>query len=112
MRTATGFHSTSGERCKTVRPFMEDKRAPLASPEPPQHFPSDTVVVVLGVMYPTVFPWHVEAGAHPEQVPLPPGLDSGRQSADVVFYDPLSSSRAGDEVHQAPKYPRNSKGDG
>jgi len=89
----------------------EDTRGPLASPGAQQHFQSDGVVVVLGVMYPTVLPRPDEADTHPDQIPLPPGVDSGRQSVDVVFYDPLSSSRTGDKVRQAPRYPRNSKGD-
>jgi hypothetical protein len=111
------FHSTSGERCKAVRPLIgrqqcadEDAGTSLASPGPPQHFQSDSVVVVLGVMYPTVLPRPVEADTHPDQVPLPPRLDSRRRSTDLVFYDPLSSKRTGDEVRQTPKYPGNSKG--
>ena len=62
-------------------------------------------------MYPTVLPRPVEADTHPDQVSLPPGLDSRWRSTDLIFYDPLSSRRTGDEVRQTPKYPRNSKGE-
>lgn len=34
----------------------QDKRCPLPSPGQPQHFPSESAVVVLGVMYPSVLP--------------------------------------------------------
>lgn len=101
-----------------MRPFIgrqqcadEDLGTSLASPgPPPQHFQSYSVVVVLGVIYPTVLPRLVEAATHPDQVPLPPGLDSRRRSTHLVFYDPLSSRRTGEEVRQTPKYPSNSKG--
>ena len=73
---------------------------------------SESVVVVLGVLYPNVIPQPVAAGTHLDLVLLPPGLTAGRQSMDVVFYDPLSSSWNGDEVPLAAKYRRKSKGDG
>lgn len=98
---------TKGRQCAD-----EDKRSPLPSIGSPQHFQPESVVVVLGVMYPSVFPQLVESNTHPDLVPLPPGLIAGRQSMDVVFYDPLSSSRNGDEVPRAARYRRNFKGDG
>jgi hypothetical protein len=67
------------------------------------------VVVVLGVTYPRVLPQLVEADTHLDLVPLPPGLVLGRKSVDVIFYDPLSSSRNGEEVPQVPKYRRNAR---
>jgi hypothetical protein len=114
------FPSGSGERSETVKPLPEgclsadeNKPCPLPSSGPPRHFQSESVVVVLGVMYPSVvLPQLVEANTHLDLVPLPPGLSTRRQSVDVIFYDPLSSSRNGDEVPQAAKYRRNSKGDG
>jgi hypothetical protein len=63
-------------------------------------------------MYPSVLPQLVEANTQLDLVPLPPGLVTDRQSMDVLFYDPLSASRNGDEAVQAVKYQRNSKGDG
>jgi hypothetical protein len=69
-------------------------------------------VVVLGVLYPSVLPQLVAASTHLDLVLLPPGLTPDRQSMDVVFYDPLSSSWNGDEVSVAAKYRRKSKGDG
>lgn len=89
-----------------------DKRSPLPGPEPAQHCQPESVVVVLGVMYPSVLPKPVEASTHLDLVLPPPGLTTGRQSVDVVFYDPLSSSWNGDEVPLVPKYRRNSRGDG
>jgi hypothetical protein len=79
---------------------------------PVQPFPSESVMVVLGVLYPSVLPQHVAASTHLDLVLLPPALTVGRQSMDVVFYDPLSSSWNGDEVPLAAKYRRKSKGDG
>ncbi len=117
-RRATSFHPASRER-STVKPPIkgrqcadEDKRSPLPSIGSTQHFQSESVVVVLGVMYPSVFPHLVESNTHPDRVPLPPGLTVGRQSVDVVFYDPLSSIRNGEEVPRAARYGWNSKGDG
>lgn len=89
-----------------------DKRSPLPRPGPAQHFQPESVVVVLGVMYPSVLPPLVAASTHLDLVLLPPGLTTGRQSMDVVFYDPLSPSRNGDEVPLVPKYRRKPKGDG
>jgi hypothetical protein len=101
-----------------VKPFTErrqcadeDERSPLPSPESQAHFQSESVVVVVGVMYPSVLPQLVEAN-HLDLVPLPPGLVTGRKSVDVVFFDPLSSSRNGDEVPQPANDRRNSKGGG
>ena len=86
---------------------------PLRNLGSPQQIQSDSVVVVLGVMYPSVLPQLVEANTHLGLVPLPPGFVGGRQSVDSnVFYDPLSSSRNGDEVPRTATYRRNSKGDG
>lgn len=90
----------------------EDKRSPLPSPESQPHFQSESVVVVLGVIYPSVVPQLVKTNAHLDLVPVPPGSVTGRKSVDVVFYDPLSSSRNGDEVPQPANYRRKSKGDG
>jgi hypothetical protein len=92
----------------------ENTRSPLWSSGPPRHLQSECVVVVLGVMYPSVVPPQlVEANTHLDLVPLPPpGLSTRRQGPDVIFYDPLASSRDGDEVPIAAKYRRNSKGDG
>lgn len=90
----------------------EDKRSPLPNPGSPQHFQSESVVVVLGVMYPSALPQLVKANTHLDLIPLPPDSVTGRQSVDVVFYDPLSSSKNGEEVPQTAKYERSSKGDG
>src|SRR3954470_24987514 len=97
MKRATSFPSASGYRSETVKPPTErhqradeDKRFPLPSPESQRHFPSASAVVVLGVMYPSVLPQLVEAGTQLDLVPLPRGSVTGRKSADVVFYDPLS----------------------
>jgi hypothetical protein len=90
----------------------EDKRFPRPCLGPPQHFPSEIVVVVLGVMYPSVLPQPVDATTHLD-LPLPSlGLDTPRQSADVVFHDPLSSQRNGDEASPALKYGKKHKGTG
>lgn len=90
----------------------EDKRSPLPCPGPPQHFPPEIVVVVLGVMYPSVLPQSVDATTHLD-LPLPSlGLDTARQSADVIFHDPLSSQRNGDEASLALKYGKKDKGTG
>jgi hypothetical protein len=79
----------------------------------PQHFQSGSVVVVLGVMYPSVVSQLVEANTHLDLARLPPGLLTGRQSMDVVFYDPLSASRKRrGSFPWAGKYARNSKGVG
>ena len=84
---------------------------PLPTPGSPRHFQSESALVVLGVMYPSALPQLVEADAHLDRIGRPPGL-VGRQSVDVVFYDPLSSKRKGEEVPQAAKYGRNTKCDG
>lgn len=82
----------------------DDNRVPLPCLGPPQHLPSEIVVVILGVMYPSVLPHPGEAPTHLD-LPLPSlGLDAPRQSADVIFYDPLSSQRHFDEVSPALKY--------
>lgn len=89
-----------------------DKCFPRSSPGSARHFRSERVVVVLGVMYPSVLPKLVAASTHRDLVLLPPGLTTDRQSVDVVFYDPLASSWNGDEVPVVPKLRRKSKGDG
>jgi hypothetical protein len=113
------FSSASGEKSKRVKPPTErrrrageDKHSPLPSHESQRHFQSESIVVVLAVMYPIVLPQLVEADTQVDPVPLPPGLVTGRKSVDLVFYDPLSSSRNGDAVPQAAKYRRNSEGGG
>lgn len=80
------------------------KRAPLPKLGTTQHFQSEIVVVVLGVMYPTVLPQRVEADIHLDLVPLPPGLAKCQQGQDVVFHDPLSFSTNADAVPKAAKY--------
>lgn len=79
-----------------------DKR-PLPCTRAPQHLPSESVVVVLAVMYPSVLPRLVAASTHPDLALPSLGLDTGRQSGDVIFYDPLSSQRNGDEASLASK---------
>jgi uncharacterized membrane protein len=86
---------------------------PLTDPSPgsPQHFESGSVVVVLGVMYPSVVSQLVEANTNLDLARLPPGLLTGRQSMDVVFYDPLTASRKRrGSFSWAAKYAKNSKG--
>jgi hypothetical protein len=90
----------------------DDKRSPFPSPPSPQHFRPESVVIVLGVMYPSVLPQLVEANTHLDLVPQPPGLVAGRQSEDVVFYHPLSSSRNGYEIPHTARNRRNSEGEG
>lgn len=89
----------------------ENKRFSLSSPAPQRNQRGETVVVVLGVMYPSVVPQLVEANTHLDLVAVPPVVFTGKE-VNVVFYDPLSASRNGDGVCQAAKYPSNSKGDG
>lgn len=87
----------------------KDKHFPLPCLGPP-HFSSEIVVVVLGVMYPSVLPQPGVATTHLD-LPFPSlGSDTPRQSADVIFYDPLSSQRHGDEVSPAMKYGKKYKG--
>lgn len=90
----------------------DDKCFPRSSPGSARHFGSERVVVVLGVMYPSVLPKLVAASTHRDLVLLPPGLTTDRQSMDVVFYDPLATSWNGDEVPVVPNFRRKSKGDG
>jgi hypothetical protein len=71
--------------------------------EPAQPFQSESVVAVTQL---------VAASTDLDLVLLPPDLTNGRQSMDVVFYDPLSSIWNGDEVLPVAKYRRKSKGDG
>jgi hypothetical protein len=82
----------------------ENKRSPFPSPGRARNFQPESVVVVLGVMYPSVLPQLVDASTQLD-LPLPrPGFDTGRQSEDIFFYDPLSSKGNGDEAPLAPKY--------
>jgi hypothetical protein len=90
----------------------EYKHSARTNPGSPQHFQPGSVVVVLGVMYPSVLPQLVEANTCLDLVPLAHGLVTGRQSVDVVFYDPLSSCCNGKEVPRAPEHGRNIKSDG
>lgn len=69
-------------------------------------------MVVLGVMYPSVLPQLVEDGTHRDLALSRPGVGTGRQSVDVLFYDPLTSMGNGDEVPLAPKYRKKHKGAG
>ncbi|WP_159735990.1 hypothetical protein [Arthrobacter sp. 9V] len=55
-------------------------------------------VVVLGVMYPSVLPQFGEANNQLDLVPLPLGVGAGKQNQQVVFYDPLSPSKNGEEI--------------
>jgi hypothetical protein len=89
----------------------EDKRSPFPSPRSPQHFQPQSVVVVLGVMYPSLLPQPREASAERDPVSLLPGVVAGRQSVDVVFYDPLSSGGC-EELPQGAECRRNSTVDG
>ena len=90
----------------------EDKRSGVPSPRLPRYGRPELVVVVLGVMYPSILPQLVEADTLLDLIPIPPRLRGGRQREDVVFYDPLSSVGDGEDVPQAAKYGRNSKGEG
>jgi hypothetical protein len=111
------FNSANAKRSKTGRlPSIEgctnanqDKLYPVLSPQSSQNLQPETIVVVLGVMYPSLLPQLAKTNPQPEHVPLPPGLVVSRQSVEVVFYDPLSSSRSGDEPHPVAKYRRNFK---
>ena len=107
------------EREQTLEPLSERrqrndkyKHFPVANPGSPQHLQPESVVVVLGVMYPSFLPQFVGASTCLDLLSLTPSLVTGRQSADVVFYDPLSSSGNDKEVPLAPKHGRNFKGDG
>lgn len=75
----------------------EDQGSPSPSPKA-----RESVVVVLGVMYPGVLPQPADASTSPD-LALPPSLDGGRQSVQIIFYDPLSSERNGDDA-LVPKY--------
>ncbi|TLM80770.1 hypothetical protein [Pseudarthrobacter sp. NamE5] len=106
-------------RSKTVEPLTEirqsadeNRRSPFPSSRSPQDFQSESVVVVLGVMYPSVLPQLIEANTRLDLIPLPPGLVTGQQSVGVVFYDPLSPSRNGYELSQTAKYQKNPEGHG
>jgi hypothetical protein len=84
----------------------EDKRSSFPSSRLPQHIQSKSVVVVLGVLYPSVLPQRGRTDTCLTLVPPPLGV-AGMQSAGVVFYDPLSPSRNGDELPHIAKYWRN-----
>lgn len=89
----------------------EDKRPALPSPRSPQGFQSESVVVVLGVLYPSVLSQPGESNHHSDLVPLLPGLVTGRSCVGVVFYDPLSLTDNGCEIPSL-QHRRNSAGDG
>jgi len=83
------------------------KRSSFPSSRLPQHIQSKSVVVVvLGVLYPSVLPQRGQTDARHTLVPPPLGI-AGRQNAGVVFYDPLSPSRNGDQLPHIAKYWRN-----
>lgn len=84
----------------------EDKRSSFHSSRLPQHIQSKSVVVVLGVLYPSALPQRGQADTRLTLVPPPLGV-AGTQSAGVVFYDPLSPSRNGDGLPRIAKYWRN-----
>lgn len=99
---------------KTVKPLTESRhgddeyeRSPFPSSGSLQDFRSESIVVFVGVMYPSVLPQLGEANTRPDLVPLPPALATGQQSLTVVFYDPLSPSKNGYELSKAGKYQRN-----
>lgn len=79
----------------------QDKLTPSLVLDHHNNFPSEIVVVVLGVMYPSVLPRPVDATTHLDLLSL--GLDTARQSADVIFHDPLSCQQNGDEASLALK---------
>lgn len=81
----------------------QDKPSSLPSRGPAQHVPSESVVVVLGVMYPSVLPPLVDAGVRLDLAFPTPCLDTGRKTVAVIFYDPLSSKGNGDEAPLGPK---------
>lgn len=89
-----------------------DKCSPIPRPGQAEQLQGESVVVVLGVMYPGVLPQRAVASTHLDLVLLPSCLTTGRQSMDVVFYDPLSSTRNGDEALLVPKYRKKPEGSG
>lgn len=76
----------------------EDNPSPLPSPGPVQHVPSESVVVVLGVMYPSVLPQLDDASTRLDLALSLPGADTDRKTVAVIFYDPLASKGNGDEA--------------
>lgn len=102
-------------RSRTIKPRTrrrqhagEDKRSPL----PQQHSQPEIVVVVLGVMYPSVLPQPVDALNRPDLPLLSFELDTARQSTDVIFHDPFSPLQNGDEASLASNYGKKHKGTG
>jgi hypothetical protein len=74
-------------------------------------FNQKSIVLVLGVMYPSVLQQPGQTDTRLALVPPLLGAVAGRQSAEVVFDDPLSPSRNGDELPNIAKYWRNPRGD-
>jgi hypothetical protein len=87
----------------------KDKRSSFPGSRSPQHVESKSIVV-LGVLYPSALPQPGETDTRLALVPPPLGVIEGRQSAGVVFYDPLSTLRNGDEDPHIAKYWRNPRG--
>jgi hypothetical protein len=97
-------------RSRTVQPFAhqppcrgENESSPPSSPRQAGRFQPESVVVILGVMYPHVLPPPDEGSQL--DLPLPHlGGNTGRQSGDVIFYDPLSINSHGSDAPLAPKH--------
>lgn len=91
----------------THRPHAagEDKHSSFPSPKrDAQHCSSESVVVVLGVLYPSFLPSFVETGTHLDRALLPVGSDAYRQGGNAIFYDPLSDRRIVDEAVLSVEY--------
>lgn len=91
----------------------ESGHSPIAAQAPGQHGQQEHRVVVLGVMYPSVSSRRL-SDATTGSLHFPSGVTFGRQSSDVVFYDPISSKgsseltrrRLGGQSGIAPQSPK------